>query len=187
MCVLLATNLELLAQGYDDTGAASRLSIVIGALAFPCLVIIAVVWHKLKDAKENEKHIEKLQKKVAELEKTNAPKQSVTTPPLQKGVKYRDYSNLSSKVTKSEDTKPQSNLGLTKEQQAYIDEVFARAGKPSAALQRQIDEIRAVKTEAELTKLFLRDAEVVRPAIEAELLSMVLLAKKAELKLLAKN
>jgi len=70
---------------------------------------------------------------------------------------------------------------LTKAQQAYIDDVFARAGKPTAVLQLQIDEIRATKTEDELTKLFLRDAEVVRPTIEAELLCAVMAAKKAEL------
>jgi CheY-like chemotaxis protein len=62
----LATHLVLLAQ--DDTGAATRWSIVLGALAFPCLVIIAVIWHRLKDAKESEKHIEKLQERVVELE-----------------------------------------------------------------------------------------------------------------------
>ena len=157
---LLATHLVLLAQGYDGTGAASRSSILIGILAFPCLIIIAVVWQKLKNAKESKKHIEKLQGKVAELERANTSKQQVS----QTANQF------------------QSKSGLTKEQQAYIDEVFARAGKPSEALQRQIDEIRAVKTEDELTKLFLRDAEVVRPTIEAELLSMVLLAKKAELK-----
>jgi hypothetical protein len=62
MSVLMAANLALLAQGYDDTGAASRSSIIIGALAFPCLIIIAVVWQKLKNAKESDKHIEKLKK-----------------------------------------------------------------------------------------------------------------------------
>jgi hypothetical protein len=68
MNILLANNLVMLAQGYDDTGAASRWSIVIGALAFPCLAVIAVVWQKLKDAKENDKHIEELQRRVVELE-----------------------------------------------------------------------------------------------------------------------
>jgi hypothetical protein len=159
----------LLAQGYDDTGAASRTSIIIGILAFPSLVIIAIVWQKLKDAKENEKHIEHLQNKVSELERAKTSKPNVNVPPT------------------LQNKKPQSASGLTKEQQVCIDEVFARAGKPSAALQREIDEIRAVKTEDELTKLFLRDSNVVRPAIEAELLSMVLLAKKAELKAIKSN
>jgi hypothetical protein len=70
---------------------------------------------------------------------------------------------------------------LTKAQQAYFDEVVARAGKPSAELQLQIDEIRAAKTEDELKKIFSRDAEVERPKIEAELLCAVMLAKQAEL------
>ena len=75
-----------------------------------------------------------------------------------------------------------SQSGLTNEQQAYIDEVFARAGKPSETLQRQIDEIRATKTEVDLTTLFLKGANTVRPKLEAELLSAVMLAKLAELK-----
>jgi hypothetical protein len=186
---LLATHLVLLAQGYDSTGGASRFSIVIGALAFPCLIIIAVIWQKLKNAKQNDKHSEELQRKVAELEKTNASTQSTATSlTREKASKYlaARKSYLSSESAELKDAKLQSNSGLTKGQQACIDDVFARAGKPSVALQRQIDEIRAVKTEDELTKLFLRDAEVVRPTIEAELLSMVLLAKKAELKVMEK-
>lgn len=59
---------------------------------------------------------------------------------------------------------------LTKAQQAYVDEIVARAGKPNAALQLQIDRIRAAKTQDDLTEIFLRDANVVRPKIEAELL-----------------
>jgi hypothetical protein len=123
-----------------------------------------------------------------ELEKINTSKQSDTiSPPLQKVVKHHDYqkSSLSNGAAKLGAAKPNSSLGLTKEQQAYIDEVFARAGKPSVALQQEIDEIRGTKTEDELTKLFLRDSEVVRPAVEAELLCAVMLAKKAELN--AKN
>jgi hypothetical protein len=47
---------------------ASRSSILIGILAIPCLFIIAEVWQKLKNAKGSEKHIEKLQNTIAELE-----------------------------------------------------------------------------------------------------------------------
>lgn len=86
MNVLLATHLVFLAQGYDDTGAASRSSIIIGALAFPCLVIIAVVWQKLKNAKESEKHIEKLQKKVAELEQEQEQKWEDTAEDLEEAT-----------------------------------------------------------------------------------------------------
>jgi CheY-like chemotaxis protein len=75
MSILLGANLALLAQGYDDTGAASRSSIIIGILAFPCLVVIAVIWQKLKNAKESDKHIERLEKKITELEKSNGTNQ----------------------------------------------------------------------------------------------------------------
>jgi hypothetical protein len=70
---------------------------------------------------------------------------------------------------------------LTKAQKAYFDEVVARAGKPSAALQLQIDQLRAAKTEDELREIFFRDADVARPKIEAELLCAVMLAKQVEL------
>lgn len=70
---------------------------------------------------------------------------------------------------------------LNKAQQAYLDEAFARVGKPSAALQFQIDQIRSAKTEAELTQIFTRDADVVRPKVEAELLCAVMLTKLAEI------
>jgi len=69
---------------------------------------------------------------------------------------------------------------LTKAQQDYIDEIVARAGKPSAAVQLQIDRIRAAKTQDELTEIFARDADVVRPKIEAELLVAIMLTKQAE-------
>lgn len=75
MSILLGAYLALLAQGYDDTGAASRSSIIIGILAFPCLVIIAVIWQKVKNAKESDKQIERLEKKITELEKTNRTNQ----------------------------------------------------------------------------------------------------------------
>jgi CheY-like chemotaxis protein len=79
MGIILAANLALLAQGYDDTGAADRVSILIGILAFPCLIIIAVVWQKLKNAKETEKQNEKLQNKIAELEKSPKSKKLSST------------------------------------------------------------------------------------------------------------
>jgi hypothetical protein len=70
---------------------------------------------------------------------------------------------------------------LTKAQKAYADEVFARAGKPSPALQQQINQIRSAKSEDELKWLFSSDANVVRPKAEAELLCVVMLAKLDEL------
>lgn len=70
---------------------------------------------------------------------------------------------------------------LTKAQQDYIEGVVARAGKPSAVLQRQIDQLRVAKTEDELREVFFRDADVARPKIEAELLCAVMLAKQVEL------
>jgi CheY-like chemotaxis protein len=75
-----------------------------------------------------------------------------------------------------------SDANLTKDQQAYIDGVFARAGKPSVALQLQIDELRATKTEGDLKKILSKDADVERPAIEAELLCAVAAAQLAKLK-----
>ena len=68
MNVLLTTHVAFLAQGYDSTGGASRGAILIGILAFPCLVIYAIIRGKLKDAKDSEKQIAELQQKVAELE-----------------------------------------------------------------------------------------------------------------------
>lgn len=62
-----------------------------------------------------------------------------------------------------------------------MDELFARVGKPNPALQVQIDQLRAAKTEKELREIFSRDSDVVRPKIEAELLCIVMLAKQAEL------
>lgn len=90
MGVLLVTILVLFGQGYDDTGGASRTSIIIGALAFPCLIIIAVVWQRLKNAKENEKQIENLQKKVAELERVSVPKDLQT----RYGLSLRDAQEI---------------------------------------------------------------------------------------------
>lgn len=59
----------IMAQAYDETGAADRWSIVLGFLAIPCAIIIWQIWERLKDARQNERHIETLQNKVTELEK----------------------------------------------------------------------------------------------------------------------
>lgn len=152
----------LLAQAYDDTGGASRWAIVIGALAFPCLVVIAVVRQKLKHAKENDRHIERLNRKIEELESDNSKKPPIGVSPSSQNLKI-----------------PSS--GLTKAQKAYIDEVIARAGKPSIKLQREIDQIIAAKTQDELSEIFLRGSNIERPTVEAELLCAVMLAKQAEL------
>jgi hypothetical protein len=69
----------LLAQYEDDYP--SRLCIIIGILAFPCLVIFAIVRQKLKDADESDKHIEKLQRRVTELEQATPTKQPVVKAP----------------------------------------------------------------------------------------------------------
>jgi FixJ family two-component response regulator len=66
-------NQGILAQA--DDGSASRLSILIGALAFPCAAIIAVIWYKIKDAKKSEQHIEKLYQKISEMEQDQKQKQ----------------------------------------------------------------------------------------------------------------
>lgn len=70
---------------------------------------------------------------------------------------------------------------LTKEQRAYFYDVVNRAGEPNPALQSEIDEITAVKTEDELKRVFSKTSDVERPIVEAELISMYLLAKQAEL------
>jgi hypothetical protein len=64
MLINLASNVAFLAQGYDDTGAASRTSIIIGILAFPALVICLVIREKLRDAKNSEQRVESLQKQA---------------------------------------------------------------------------------------------------------------------------
>jgi len=102
----------------------------------------------------------------------------VTKQPLQN---YRNHEKQTQNVPRP-DVKPQSGSGLTKAQQASINEITARAGKPSAELQREIDEIEATKTEDELVQIFSRGSKVERPTIEAELLSVIMLAKNAELK-----
>ncbi|HEV2318857.1 MAG TPA: hypothetical protein VGV18_03860 [Verrucomicrobiae bacterium] len=99
MFALLFANQFILGQGYDDTGGADRTSIIIGALALPCLIIIAVVWQKLKNAKENEKHIEKLQKKVSELERTSPPKHVQTRYGLSLGDAQVKVSQLKPRMT----------------------------------------------------------------------------------------
>lgn len=74
MSILVATHLVLLAQ--DDTGYAPRWAILLGTLAFPCLVFIYIVWCKLKDAKENEKLVENQQKMIGKLENELDQKQN---------------------------------------------------------------------------------------------------------------
>jgi len=163
MNISLAANLVLLAQGYDDTGAASRSSILIGILALPCLIIIAAVWQKLKNAKESDGHIERLNRKIEQLEEniSSKPAPISANPPSQ-----------SPKIPLE---------SLTEAQRKHFDEVVARAGKPNAALQREIDEFCVAKTENELKEIFLKGANIERPSVEAELLCLVMLAKQAEL------
>jgi len=67
MSLLVATNLVFLAQ--DDTGSWNPFVFFISILAFPCLVICHIIRVKLRNAKDSEKQIEELQKKVSELEK----------------------------------------------------------------------------------------------------------------------
>jgi len=70
----------------------------------------------------------------------------------------------------------------TKSQQAQMDDLFARAGKISAALQQQIDQLRAAKTDGEVMSILFRDAHVARPKIETELLCMVAVAQQVKFK-----
>jgi CheY-like chemotaxis protein len=91
------------------------------------------------------------------------------------------YSELSKHLGLG-NTIAQNNLGFTKAQQDYYNEVVARAGIPSAEAQRQIDKIRGAKTQSELKEIVSLDATVIRPTTEAELLVAVMLAKQAELK-----
>jgi hypothetical protein len=71
---------------------------------------------------------------------------------------------------------------LTKAQQAHLDDVFARVGKPSVALQYKIDQFRGAKTEGEVISILLRDADAVRTKIETELLCLVAMTRQLELK-----
>ena len=71
---------------------------------------------------------------------------------------------------------------LTKAQQAYMDGVFARVGKPSPALQFKIDQLRDAETEGEVMSVLLKDAEVVRSKLETELLCLVAMARQLEIK-----
>lgn len=70
---------------------------------------------------------------------------------------------------------------LTKAQQENLDAAFARVGKPSPALQLEIDEIRAVKNKDELDNIYLRHENIERPTVEAELIGLLILSKLAEL------
>ena len=71
---------------------------------------------------------------------------------------------------------------LTKAQQDHFDDVMARVGKPSPALQFKIDQLRAAKTEGEVMTVLTSDAAVVRSKIETELLCLVAITKQLEIK-----
>src|ERR1017187_895925 len=70
---------------------------------------------------------------------------------------------------------------LNKAQQEKLDEAFARVGKPSPALQLEIDEISAANNKDELDKIYLRVEKIERPIVEAELVALIILSKFAEL------
>jgi hypothetical protein len=70
----------------------------------------------------------------------------------------------------------------TKNLQADIDDLLARVGKPSAALQLKIGQIRGGITEGEVMTILLKDADVVRTKIETELLCLVSMARQLEIK-----
>ena len=71
---------------------------------------------------------------------------------------------------------------LTKAQQDHMDDVIARVGKPSPALQFKIDQLRAAKTEGEVMTVLTNDADIVRSEIETELLCLVAITKQLEIK-----
>jgi len=131
MANLLATNTGFLA--WDAT------TFLIGILAFPALVICSIIRVKLRDAKDKEKHIERLQNKIVQLETKPATNNQAIAP------------------TQSNTRKP-----LTTAQQAYINDIISRAGKPRAELKREIDEIRAAKTEDELVRIFSKGSQIAR-------------------------
>jgi serine phosphatase RsbU (regulator of sigma subunit) len=70
----------------------------------------------------------------------------------------------------------------TKNLQADIDDLLARVGKPSVALQLKIDQLRGGITEGEVMTILLKDADVVRTKIETELLCLVSMARQLEIK-----
>jgi hypothetical protein len=80
MNTFLCNKLALLAQAYDEVEGSDRFSIVFGALAFPALIIIALVIHRLKCAKANENQIEILQGRIAELERAKEEEFKSITP-----------------------------------------------------------------------------------------------------------
>lgn len=63
-----------------------------------------------------------------------------------------------------------------------MDDVFARVGKPSPALQFKIDQLRAAETEGEVMSVLMKDAEVVRSKLETELICLVAMARQLEIK-----
>jgi CheY-like chemotaxis protein len=105
------------------------------------------------------------------------------TPNQNTKLSFRDNRNPDKRIPNATppDVLPQSGTGLTNAQQLFINEIITSAGKPSPELQREIDEIRAAKTEDELVRIFSRGSKIERPTIEAELLSVTMLAKLAEL------
>jgi hypothetical protein len=71
---------------------------------------------------------------------------------------------------------------LTNDQQAQLDDAFARVGKPSVALQLKIDQLRAAKTEGEVLNVLFQNADVGRSKNENDLLCLVALTKQLELR-----
>lgn len=71
---------------------------------------------------------------------------------------------------------------LNKAQQAQLDDAFARVGKPSAALQLKIDQLRAAKTEGEVLNILFQNAEVGRSKNENELLCLIAMTKQLEIR-----
>lgn len=74
-----------------------------------------------------------------------------------------------------------SPKNLTIGQQGVLDAAIAKAGTPSAALQLEIDKIRAAKNKDELVKIYLRHENIERPKADAELIGLMILSKLAEL------
>jgi hypothetical protein len=188
MSIMLAANLIFFGQGYDDAGAASRFSIIIGALALPCLIAIAIVLQKLKDAKRSEEEVAKLNQKVAKLEQEKKE---------QEDQYWQEYVSELEKepepkpqkleLTNPHQADPEYYRYLTQPQQAYLNEILARAcswldagNQFTASIYGEKDQIFAAKTEIELREIFLKGANVERPKIEAEILAAYMLVKQAE-------
>ena len=164
----------ILAQ--DDTGSADPLAIIIGILVVICIGLCAALKSSHSVANSLGKDADRLTRRIYELEKElqlKAKQADIPTP-----VK----AEIQQESVEEADENRKSYSGLTKAQQDYIDGLFARVVNPSAALLRQINELRAAKTETELREIFFRDSEVERPKHEAELLCAIMLAKQVKLK-----